>query len=216
VFRSMDELLKKPDSALTAHPFVLLAGAAGCYLLYGAAAGFFQGGWAVALAVAKVPLIVLGSTAICLPSLYVFLGLAGAELRPRAFSATVAGFCGITGLILLALMPVIWLFSVSTISLLFVVILHLIAWIVALAFGRRFLRRTAATGTPVIGLWLLLLFFVSLQMTTYVRPVLWRGAKEPLIATAKKSFFEHLGDVMEWEVATPPTPAAAAAPARPR
>jgi hypothetical protein len=212
VLRSMDELLRKPDSALTTHPFALLAGAIGCYLLYGAATGFFQGGWAVALAVTKVPLIVLGSTLVCLPSLYVFLGLAGADFSPRAFAATVAGFCGITGLILLALMPVIWLFSVSTISITFVVLMHLMVWIIALWFGRAFLRRTAAAGTRVVDVWLFLLFLVSLQMTTYVRPVLWREPGQPFIDSRKESFFGHFHDVSEWRA--PANPAPAGAPSR--
>ena len=146
-----------------------------------------------------MPLIILASTALCLPSLYVFAGLSGAELPPRTFAATVAGFCGITGLILLALMPVIWLFSVSTLSLAFVTFLHVMVWVVALWFGRQFLMRAAEAARPVIGVWLVLLFIVSLQMTTYVRPVLWHRADTPLIATKKQSFFGHLHDVLEWK-----------------
>lgn len=199
VLRSMDELLKKPESALTAHPFALLAGAIACYGLYGLAAGFFQGGWSIALAVTKVPLILLASTALCLPSLYVFFGLTGAEFTPRTFSVTVAGFSGITGLILLALMPVIWLFSVSTLSLAFVVWLHLLVWLTALGFGREFLVRCAGPARKVIGLWLVLLFLVSLQMTTYLRPVLWRADGAAVFTTQKKSFFGHLVDVFEWD-----------------
>jgi len=199
VFRSLDELLKRRDGGITAHPFALLTGAVLCYLLYGLASGFFQGGWSIALATWKIPLIVVASLALCLPSLYVFSGLAGAELSPRAFATTVAGFAGITGLILLALMPVIWLFSVSTLSLVFVVWLHLFVWIVALFFGRQFLVRAAGAARATMGLWLLLLFLVSLQMTTYVRPVLWRSADEPLFATAKQSFFMHWISVVDWK-----------------
>jgi hypothetical protein len=213
VLRSMDALLKKPDSALAAHPFVLLAGATACYVLYGAATGFFQGGWSVGLAVMKVPLIILASLMICLPSLYVFTGLAGADLNPRAFSAVVAGFCGITGLILVALMPVIWLFSVSTISLGFVVWLHILVWLVALVFGRQFLVRAASAARAVIGLWLVLLFIVSLQMTTYVRPVLWQVDGAPLFETEKKSFFGHIEDVARWK---PPAKAGAPPAAKPQ
>ena len=199
VLRSLDELLKRRDGGITAHPFALLAGAIGCYVLYGLASGFFQGGWSIALAVWKIPLIIAASLALCLPSFYVFTGLSGAEFSPRAFATTVAGFAGITGLILLALMPVIWLFSVSTISLAFVVWLHLFAWITALIFGRQFLVRASGKGQATIGLWLVLLFIVSLQMTTYVRPVLWRGANEPVFATAKHSFFMHFAQVHDWK-----------------
>jgi hypothetical protein len=211
VLRSMDQLLKKPESAMTAHPFALLGGAIGCYVLYGAATGFFQGGWALGLAVMKVPLIILASLVLCLPSLYVFTGVAGANLSARTFSALVAGFCGITGLIFVALMPVIWLFSVSTLSLTFVVWLHIFVWVTALVFGRQFLVRATPQGQAAIGLWLVLLFIVSLQMTTYVRPVLWRSGGSPLFATEKKSFFGHMGDVLDWR-APPPAKASKAMP----
>ena len=212
LFRSMDQLLRHPDDTHAANPLALLAGAILCYVLYGVAAGFFQGGWSVGLAVLKVPLIILGSLALCVPSLYVFTALAGAELSPRAFVSAIAGFCGVAGLLLLALMPVIWLFSVSTISLAFVVWLHIAVWILTLGFARRFLARSAPVARGTIGLWLVLLFFVSLQMTTYVRPVLWRRADEPLFASEKKSFFGHLADVAKWKP-TSPTRAGAAAPA---
>lgn len=218
VLRSMDELLRKPEG-VAAHPFALLTGAVACYALYGIAAGFFQGGWSLALAVMKIPLIILGSLALCIPSLYVFTGLAGADWSLRTFATALAGFCGITGLILLALMPVIWLFSVSTLALGFVVLLHIFVWMIALVFGRQFLARSATAGRDAIAIWLILLFMVSLQMTTYVRPVLWRASGEPLFATEKKSFFGHLDEVFQWEPparATSPSPDAAAAPAPPR
>ena len=202
VFRSLDELLKRREGGTTtSHPFALLIGAIGCYVLYGLASGFFQGGWSLALATWKIPLIIVASLLLCLPSLYVFTGLGGAELSPRAFATIVAEFAGITGLILLALMPVIWLFSVSTLSLAFVVWLHLFVWLTALVFGRQFLMRSAVKTRGTIGLWLVLLLLVSMQMTTYVRPVLWRGDKEPLFATEKQSFFTHWLDVLDWGTA---------------
>ncbi|HJQ37053.1 MAG TPA: hypothetical protein VKB93_07935 [Thermoanaerobaculia bacterium] len=199
VLRSLDELLKRRDGGITAHPFALLAGAIGCYVLYGLASGFFQGGWSIALAVWKIPLIIAGSLALCLPSLYVFTGLSGAELSARRLGALVAEFAGITGLILLALMPVIWLFSASTLSLPFVVWLHVFVWLTALYFGQQHLFRAAGKAHGTILLWLVLLLLVSMQMTTYVRPVLWRRADEPLFAKAKQSFLTHFDQVHEWK-----------------
>ena len=202
VIRSLDQLLKRRDAGGDAHPFALLTGAILCYTLYGLAAGFFQGGWSLALATWKIPLIVVASLLLCLPSLYIFSALSGIELSPGTFAKIVSGFAGITGLILLALMPIIWLFSVSTLSLGFVVWLHILVWIVALVFGRQFLVRSASGASSTIGLWLVLLFIVSLQMTTYVRPVLWRSDGQPLFATTKQSFFRHIDDVFRWEPQT--------------
>lgn len=215
VFRSLDALLRRPDESQALNPIALLTGAIACYAVYGLAAGFFQGGWSVGLAVMKVPLIILGSLALRIPSLYVFSALAGADYSPRAFATAIAGFCGVAGLLLLGLMPVIWLFSVSTISLAFVVWLHVFVWIVTLVFAQRFLARSAPEARGTAGLWLVLLFLVSLQMTTYVRPVLWRDAGQPLFAKEKQSFFGHLHEVARWRP-TAPTPTAAAAPAPPR
>ncbi|HEV7240410.1 MAG TPA: hypothetical protein VGQ36_14310 [Thermoanaerobaculia bacterium] len=215
MFRSLDHLLRHPNESDTLNPFALLIGAIFCYVMYGVAAGFFQGGWGLGLAVMKIPLIILGSLALCIPSLYVFTALSGADYSPRSFTSAIAGFCGVAGLLLLALMPVIWLFSVSTISLSFVVWLHVTVWVVTLFFAHRFLARTAPGARGAIGVWLVLLFFVSLQMTTYVRPVLWRGANEPLFATEKKSFFGHLGEVARWKI-NPPASDAASVPAEPR
>jgi len=200
MFRSLDQLLRHPNESDTLNPIALLIGAILCYVLYGLAAGFFQGGWGIGLAVMKVPLIILGSLALCIPSLYVFTALSGADYSARTFATAIAGFCGVAGLLLLALMPVIWLFSVSTISLVFVVWLHISVWLVTLFFAHRFLARTATGARGAIGVWLVLLFFVSLQMTTYVRPVLWRSANEPLFATEKKSFFGHLEEVTRWRI----------------
>jgi hypothetical protein len=174
-----------------------------CYALYGAAAGFFQGGWSLALAFFKVPLIIIGSLVLCLPSLYIFTALAGADLPHRSFASAVAAFSGIAGLLLLALMPIIWLFSVSTVSLMFLVWLHGFTWVVSLLLARRYLARRVPSAKRTVTVWLILLFVVSLQMTTYVRPVLWRAPGEPLFAAVKQSFLEHFAAVANWEEPEP-------------
>lgn len=204
LFASMHELLRSSDAARDARPrraVAFLAGAVVCFTLYAVAAGMFQGGSSVALAMLKIPLIIVASVALCLPSFYVFTTLSGAEYSPREFATVLAAFCGITGLILLGLMPVTWLFSVSSISLGFVVWMHIWIWLIALAFGRRILVDTAPTARAAVGVWLVLLFLVSLQMTTYLRPVLWRAPGAPLFTSEKKSFVTHLHEVAKW---TPP------------
>jgi len=208
LFAALDDLLRNRN---TNRPFLLFFGAILCYVAYGVAAGFFQGGAQIGVALIKVPLILLGSLALCIPSLYVFTALSGTQLDARGFAKALAGFAGIAGLILIALMPVIWLFSVSTISLGFVVWLHVFAWLTALAFGRQFLVSAFGAASRAAGLWLVLMLLVSLQMTTYLRPVLWRDAGQPLFAREKLSFFSHLAEVAKWN---PPKSALTAPPAR--
>jgi hypothetical protein len=212
IFEAMDELLKRPEEALQRAPYRILAGTVVCLLGYAAVAGLFQSGSSVLLAMLKVPLIIAGSIILCIPSLYVFTALAGGDPSRRTFSAAVAGFSGLVGLVLIALVPVVWLFSVSSKSLPFIVWLHLLVWLIAIVLAKRVLPQPATPARGVAGLWLVLLFLVSLQMTTYLRPVLWRDPGAPLFESEKKSFFTHFYDVGRWQAARDNARAASPSP----
>jgi len=200
---SFDQLLTEPLALLErARPplLPLLAGAVVGAGLYGAAAGFFQGGWQILLAGLKAPLILAMTLLLCLPSLYVLSSLAGARWTRRTFLATVAGFAATLALLLLALLPIGWLFSVSSRYLGSVVWLHLLLWAMALILGWRFLGRALAAAGAHGGtvVWLFLFALVSLQVATFLRPVLWRQPGEPLFRLGEKmSFLEHVGHVFD-------------------
>jgi hypothetical protein len=199
--RTLDELLRQPMAGFErAHSGVpigasslrILLGSVICCLLYGAASGFFQGGLQVFVAALKAPLIVAWAAALCAPSLYVFGLLAGASLTRQRFVVTLAGFLGMLSLVLVGLLPIEWLFSVSSKSLPFVVWLHLVLWGLALVFAARFLR--AALPEVSIGavlLWLVLFSVVSFQVTTFLRPTLWRQPNGRLFEGEKMFFLEH-------------------------
>ena len=206
VLGTLDELLRKPDAgftrALSGAPvgrwaFRVLGGSLGCCALYGAGSGFFAGGAQIGIAAVKLPLIVMWTAVLCLPSLYVFGLLAGAELTRARFIVTLTGFIGMLALVLVGLLPIEWLFSVSTRSLAFVVWLHLALWGIAVVFGARFL--CAALPEMPIGavvLWLILFCVVCFQVTTLMRPTLWRGPDAPLIEQGKLFFLDHFIDVL--------------------
>jgi len=181
-------------------PLRLLGGAVVCAALYGAAAGFFQGGGQILITAAKAPLIIALSLLLCLPSLYVFSSLAGARWSWRVFVAVAAGFAGTLGLLLAGLLPIAWLFSLSSRHLAAVTWIHVFLWVLALLVGWRFLRRAlAATGVQSgMFLWVVLFCLVSFQVATFLRPVLWHPAGTPLFRTGDKlSFFENLGQVFD-------------------
>src|SRR5262245_31051558 len=100
VLATLDELLRQPmagseraQSEIHVRPWLsrVLVGAVMCSMLYGAASGFFQGGRHVLIAAAKAPMIVFGTAALCLPSLYVFSLLGGVALTGRRFVVVLAG-----------------------------------------------------------------------------------------------------------------------------
>lgn len=192
-------LIERARGGGSASPLKLLAGSAVCYVLYGAAAGFFQGGDQIWVTALKTPLIILFALLLCLPSLYVFSAVVGAEWNRKTFPTVVAGFAGTLALILLALLPVNWLFSVSSKHLGSAVFLHFMLWILALLLAWRFLGQSlrAIGARGGLLLWLFLFCIVSLQTATFLRPVLERKAGEALFVSGKKSFLEHMGDVFD-------------------
>jgi hypothetical protein len=201
VLSTLDELLRRPDAGferaragapIGTWAMRVVGGAIGGCMLYGAGSGFFAGGAQIGIAAVKAPLIVASSALLCLPSLYVFGLLAGAPLTRARFVVTLAGFIGMIAMVLVGLLPIEWLFSVSTASLEFVVWLHLALWGIAVIFGARFLR--AALPEVPLGarlLWLALFCVVSFQVTTFMRPTLWREPNAPVLEHGKLFFLDH-------------------------
>jgi len=74
------------------------------------------------------------------------------------------------------------------------------------AFAARFLslalRDSGAQAAPV--LWVLLFVVVSLQVATFLRPVLWLEAGQPLFRSEKQFFLEHYNRIID--PARPPRP----------
>lgn len=180
--------------------FIVMAGSLCGYVLYGAAAGFFQGGNQILVAALKAPIIIVLSLLLCLPSLFIFSAMAGARWTARTFLSLLAGFAGTLALLLLALLPVSWLFSASSRHLGSAVFLQFILWLTALGLTWRFLSQVLTAMEARKGalfLWLVLFCLVSLQVTTMLRPVLERKPGAPLFVSGKKSFLEQMDDVFD-------------------
>ncbi len=203
ILSALDELLRDPDRMIgrqgTAFPWRLLIGAALGITIYGAVAGTFQGGSQILVAALKAPLIVFASTLLCLPSYFVFVTLAGSRCPPLHLATYMTGFLGIVSLLLVALLPIAWLFSISTRSLGFMGFLHLSAFLFSLLFGVRFLVRCHPSEGGRSGLlpWILLLTLVSVQVASQLRPVLYRPAATPLFAPEREFFLKHWHDTID-------------------
>jgi hypothetical protein len=177
----------------------MLGAAAACYAVFGLSIGLFGGWEAAAMSVWKVPLIALCSMLLCFPSLFVFTAVMGSPMTLGQAFALGSACLAMTGLILVGLAPVAWLFSVSTASVGFVVMMAFVIWLVAMSFAGNFLGRAREVGLLKrgggVGIWFLILAVVTLQMTTVMRPILTAPKKdESGVTTEKKFFLRHFAD----------------------
>jgi hypothetical protein len=206
--RPLSDLLKAPAQVgtsiaaqrnLAGHGLQYLAATLVSYAGFGLATGLF-GGWPTAwMAMAKMPAIALGSFLLCLPSLYVFSCLGGSPLSGSQIAVLGLACLAMVGFLLTALAPVVWLFAVSTSSLPFVVVLDLLVWFVGLTFALRFIARMKQAAllrqTGGVRVWFLVLALTSLQMATFLRPILtppgaswWTPGKQFFLAHFASSF----------------------------
>ena len=81
---------------------------------YGAIMGLAASATQVLFASLKLPIIILGSGLLCLPTFYVFNALLGSRVSFAQTAAAVLFLTSGVGIILIAFAPIAWLFTVST------------------------------------------------------------------------------------------------------
>lgn len=199
------EILREPGGFLdyagradrVAPVLLFLAGVTvgGC-ALFGAALGSFVDAPTAAWDALKLAGIVLFAFALCFPTLYVFASMSGCRLAPLRLAAFGLTCTATLGCVMAALAPVLWLFAVSTESLLFFVWFSCALAALAVFFMQRPLFGACERkilGTPVgMGAWLVVFVVVALQAVTLVRPMLG-GDRAP---EGKCFFVQHLWSVV--------------------
>lgn len=162
-------------------------------LVYGFVAGTFTGGAQLWAAPLKIAGGLLFSALICLPSLYIFSCLSGAQARLTEVWGLVTGLLALMTILLIGFAPVAWLFSQSTESVTFMGTLHLLFWTVAVYFGFRFLitgfRHLQLKSLDGLRAWMLIFLLVMMQMTAALRPII--GQSDTLLPVEKKFFLKH-------------------------
>jgi len=167
-------------------------------IVYGAIVGSFTGAEQACWAALKCPLVVLGSSAICMPSFYVFQCLMGARLSLIQAAQSILFLCAASALILLACAPIVWFFSMSTQigSPAFLMALHLAVIALATFFGARLLfrmhryivqrhRGERLFDGRVLTAWLIMYLLVAAQLACFLGPLMSDGA----FFTGERSFF---------------------------
>ncbi len=208
----LDTLLKRPallirdlcEATKSRRWFYLALVAVLTSALYGLVIGSFSGGPQWFAAPLKVSVGALLSAVICIPSLYIFACLSGAEVSLRGIAGVLFAMLTLTGLLLLGFAPVAWVFSQSTDSVAFIGALHLVFWSVGIWFGLRLLDHMMTalrvTERAHLKVWTAIFVLVCLQMTTALRPIV--GKSDHWLPTEKKFFLAHW--VENLSVATKP------------
>ena len=111
----------------------------------------------------------------------------------------VAGLLMLMTILLIGFAPVAWLFSQSTEYVPLMGFLHLLFWLIATAFGVRFLSaafsHSNARSSAGLATWVIIFILVMLQMSTALRPIL--GKSDKLLTTEKKFFVGHWFDCID-------------------
>ncbi len=205
----VDALLKEPgavyrrvwngeDAGLFAGSIFLMSLAFSA--VYGALMGSFGGATQAVYAAIKLPLVLLGSMAICLPSFYVFNSILGSKLSLRQTTLLVLCITGPTATLLMGFAPIAWFFSISTESGPFMVGLHIVTIGIATTFGVGSLQKArgyllhlsgnqAEAGLGLLAVWVVVYLAVLCQMATYLRPLLVPG---PFFTGEKQLFLTAL------------------------
>jgi len=169
-----------------------------CSAIYGVIVGSFSGGVQWWAAPVKVTTGLLISTIICLPSLYIFTSLSGAQARLIEIFGLVVGLLMLMTILLVGFAPVAWLFSQSTNHIAWMGFLHLLFWGISTAFGLRFLQagfaHAKARSNSGLNTWAVIFVLVVLQMSTALRPLV--GTSEDMLPKEKKFFLTHWFDSM--------------------
>lgn len=198
----LDALLKSPEVVFNKPGVVwtMLAMLTLCHLAYGVIVGSYSGRAQWLAAPLKITLGTLIVGLMCLPSLYIFASLSGADIRPARVFSLWAGGWAITSVLLIGFVPVAFIFTCSISSLPFIGLLHLAIWGLSMAFGVRYIlrgiRHFCGQQVGLIRVWVLILVVCMFQMSTTLRPIL--GHAEQAVALEKKFFLHHWLDELGW------------------
>ena len=202
----LGELLRAPGEVMgfadgKAHywrlaAFLALVTVVGC-ALFGFAVGSFVDLKVAALDAAKMVGIAVFSFVLCFPTLYVFATISGSKLSASRL-AVLGLVCTAThGSLLAALAPILWLFSVSTENVAFIVLLSCFLAALSLVFVRRPITAAAEKGIVAnragLHMWLVVFAVVALQTVTLVRPML-APIGTPRTPEGKCFFLMHFGE----------------------
>lgn len=156
---------------------------AGLCAFYGAAAGAYAGPLQSLASAIKLPLLFLGSLAICFPGFFVVQVLVGSRLRLSQVLALVTGALALTSILLASIVPVTTFFLLTGANYYFLELLHVAIVLGAGLVGMAALHEGLAfacekrgvypkKAMTIMKVWAVLFAFVGVQMAWNLRPFL--------------------------------------------
>jgi hypothetical protein len=149
--------------------------------LYGAAAGAYAGPAQALSAAVKLPVLFLGTLAICFPGFFVVQVLAGSRLRLAQVLALVLGSLALSAILLGAAVPGTVFFLLTGANYYFLTLLHVVIVLGAGLVGMVTLHEGLASACEhrgvyprkamgILKVWAILFAFVGIQMAWNLQP----------------------------------------------
>jgi hypothetical protein len=149
--------------------------------LYGAAAGAYAGPAQAVSAAVKLPLLFLGTLAICFPGFFVIQVLVGSRLRLTQVLALVLGALSLSAVLLAAVIPITAFFLFTGANYYFLTLLHVLVVLGAGLVGMAALHEGLAfacekrgvyprKAMTIMKVWAVLFAFVGIQMAWNLQP----------------------------------------------
>ncbi|OGF21758.1 MAG: hypothetical protein A2V63_01850 [Candidatus Eisenbacteria bacterium RBG_19FT_COMBO_70_11] len=149
--------------------------------LYGAAAGAYAGPAQALSAAIKLPLLFLGTLAICFPGFFVIQVLVGSRLRLPQVLALVLGALSLSAIVLAAVVPITAFFLLTGANYYFLTLLHVLIVLGAGLVGMAVLHEGLAfacekrgvypkKAMTIMKVWAVLFAFVGIQMAWNLQP----------------------------------------------
>jgi hypothetical protein len=164
-----------------------------CCLGYGVIMGSFSGGAQWYASPVKALMGLFLTTLFCLPSLYIFTCMSGADIRLGQVIVILVAVDTLTTILLIGLGPIAWVFSQSTNSVFFMGFLHILFWLVSFGFAMKLLleltRHMKPKNVAYVRIWMIIFLLTSFQMMTALRPLV--GTSKNLFPKEKKFFLKH-------------------------
>ena len=149
--------------------------------LYGAAAGAYAGPAQAIAAAVKLPLLFLGTLAICFPGFFVIQVLVGSRLRLAQVLTLVLGALSLSAILLAAVVPITAFFLLTGANYYFLTLLHVLIVLGAGLVGMAVLHEGLAfacekrgvypkKAMTIMKVWAVLFAFVGIQMAWNLQP----------------------------------------------